>query len=99
MPTQRPPKASRLAARTSAPASGPRLTVSTRGASRLKSGHVWVYRSDVVSVTDAGPGSVVGVYDERGRFLGAALYSSSSQIALRMISPGLVSDLPALLCD
>jgi 23S rRNA (cytosine1962-C5)-methyltransferase len=99
MPTHRPLKAARLAARTSPPASGPRLTVSTRGASRLKSGHVWVYRSDIASVTDAGPGSVVGVYDERGRFLGAALYSSSSQIALRMISTAPVSDLPALLRD
>jgi 23S rRNA (cytosine1962-C5)-methyltransferase len=51
----------------------------------------------VLSAKDAAPGSLVAVTDERGRFFGSALYSSSSQIALRMISSGPVSDLPALL--
>jgi len=76
---------------------GPSVFVSPRGAHRLKSGHVWVYRSDVVSANDAGPGAIVRVCDERGRFLGSALYSTSSQIALRMISPSPVGDLPVLL--
>src|SRR5215472_15640099 len=80
-----------------APFEGRTAVISLRGANRLKSGHVWVYRSDLVSATDAGPGMVVGVNDERGRFLGSALYSSSSQIALRMISTAPVADFPALL--
>src|SRR5208337_2969136 len=45
------------------------------------------------------PGSVVRVLDERGKFLGTALYSSSSQIAIRMISHGSVADLPALVAE
>jgi 23S rRNA (cytosine1962-C5)-methyltransferase len=58
---------------------------------------VWIYRSDVISTTDAGVGTVVSVYDERGRFFGSALYSTSSQIALRMLSDRSVADLAALI--
>jgi len=76
---------------------GPKAVISVRGANRLKSGHVWVYRSDVLSAGDAAPGAVVAVVDERGRFFGSALYSSSSQIALRMIAAGAVADFPQLI--
>ena len=75
----------------------PTVKVSRRGASRLKDGHVWVYRSDLVSADGVPPGALVNVADERGKFLGSALYSSSSQIAIRMISPAAVGDLPGLL--
>ena len=37
------------------------------------------------------PGSLVAVTDQRGKFLGSAFYSSTSQIALRMISAAHVS--------
>jgi len=63
----------------------------------LQEGHVWVYRSDIVSADGVAPGTAVGVADERGKFLGTALYSSASQIAIRMISPRTVDDLPNLL--
>jgi 23S rRNA (cytosine1962-C5)-methyltransferase len=77
--------------------SGFTVTVSPRGASRLKDGHVWVYRSDIVSSAGIPPGSLVAVADPRGQFLGTALYSSSSQIAIRLISHDPVADFPALL--
>jgi 23S rRNA (cytosine1962-C5)-methyltransferase len=82
----------------SAPENAPlqKLKVSARGATRLKSGHVWVYRSDVLSADGIPPGSLVAVTDERGKPLGTALYSSSSQIAIRLISPHPVADFPAL---
>jgi 23S rRNA (cytosine1962-C5)-methyltransferase len=73
------------------------VKVSPRGATRLKDGHVWVYRSDIVFAGEATPGSLVSVTDHRGQFLGSALYSSSSQIAIRLISREAVSDFPALL--
>src|ERR1700692_614366 len=73
------------------------VTISPRGAARLKSGHVWVYRSDVVSATDVPPGSLVSVTDHRGQVLGTALYSSSSQIAIRLISREPLDDFSALL--
>jgi 23S rRNA (cytosine1962-C5)-methyltransferase len=75
----------------------PTVKVSPRGASRLKDGHIWVYRSDIVSADGAGPGALVTVSDHRGQILGSALYSSSSQIALRLISREPVADFRALL--
>ena len=75
----------------------PVIRVSPRGASRLKDGHVWVYRSDIVSAESVAPGSIVSVVDHRGTSLGSALYSSSSQIAIRLLSREPVTDLPALL--
>jgi 23S rRNA (cytosine1962-C5)-methyltransferase len=75
----------------------PLVKISARGASRLKDGHVWVYRSDIVSAEDVPPGSLVRVLDHRGQPLGHALYSSSSQIAIRLIAHEPVADFPALL--
>src|SRR5271156_2647321 len=82
-----------------APSAGPTppIKISPRGASRLKDGHVWVYRSDIVSAEDVPPGSMVSVVDDRGHPLGSALYSSASQIAIRLISREPVADFPALL--
>jgi 23S rRNA (cytosine1962-C5)-methyltransferase len=79
------------------PPNFPTVKISPGGAARLKTGHVWVYRSDIVSSDSAPPGSLVRVSDHRDKILGTALYSSSSQIAIRMISPDPVGDFPALL--
>jgi 23S rRNA (cytosine1962-C5)-methyltransferase len=75
----------------------PKITISPRGTTRLKSGHVWVYRSDILSADGIQPGSLVTVTDQRGKLLGTALYSSTSQIAIRLLSPDPVPDFPALL--
>jgi 23S rRNA (cytosine1962-C5)-methyltransferase len=75
----------------------PRLTVSARGATRLKSGHPWVYRSDIASADGIGPGELVSVAEPNGRILGTALYSSSSQIAVRLLSSGPIDNFPDLL--
>jgi 23S rRNA (cytosine1962-C5)-methyltransferase len=101
----------------------PTVVVSRRGAERLRAGHVWVYRSDVVEAKDVFPGALVTVQEEAGfrpksdksvrptraevsparpsrshprRVLGSALYSTASEIAVRMISPRPVSDLGQL---
>ena len=60
-------------------------TVTKRGADRIRHGHLWIYRSDVVDV-EADGGSIVAVHDERGNFVGQALYSDASQIALRFLT-------------
>jgi 23S rRNA (cytosine1962-C5)-methyltransferase len=65
----------------------PSVVVSRRGEDRIRQGHPWIYRSDVASVT-ASPGDLVMVLGGRDRRLGDALYSSRSQIALRMVSIG-----------
>ena len=108
----------------------PIVTISRRGGERIRAGHVWVYRSDVVETASAAPGSVVLVQEQanatsnrpadRGvratqilsdkhvrprrtvparpaRILGTALYSSASEIALRMISRGPVEGFHQLL--
>jgi 23S rRNA (cytosine1962-C5)-methyltransferase len=75
----------------------PTVKISPRGASRLKDGHVWVYRSDIVSADGVPAGSLVSLVDHRGQTLGSALYSSSSQIAIRLISHEPVANLAALL--
>src|SRR5437660_5395928 len=77
----------------------PSAKLSARGVARLQGRHPWVYRSDVADSNGVPPGSLVRVLDERGKFLGTALYSSSSQIAIRMISHGSVADLPALVAE
>ena len=61
------------------------VTVTKRGADRVRRGHLWIYRSDLSNV-DADGGSVVAVRDERGNFIGQALYSDASQIALRFLT-------------
>jgi 23S rRNA (cytosine1962-C5)-methyltransferase len=63
----------------------PVAVVSRRGAARLRSRHPWIFRSDVVEA-DAEPGDVVAIRAERGRPLGWAYWSSTSQIALRVLS-------------
>lgn len=73
------------------------VQVSARGAERLKSGHVWVYRSDIVSAEGVPAGALVAITDVRGKPLGTALYSSSSQIAIRLIAHDPVADFLALL--
>ena len=84
---------------TSAKRAEPAVKLSARGVARLAARHPWVYRSDIIEEKDIPPGAVVRVLDQRGKFLGTALYSSSSQIAIRMISHGSVADLPALVAE
>jgi 23S rRNA (cytosine1962-C5)-methyltransferase len=65
--------------------SAPTVTVTPRGVDRVRSGHLWIYRSDLAQV-DADPGDVVAVSGPRGRPLGYAFYSDKSQIALRLVA-------------
>ena len=62
------------------------IVVTRRGTERLRAGHVWVYRSDLTPSSQAPPGALVEVRDERGKRLGSALYSGASQIAIRLLS-------------
>ena len=62
------------------------VVIRKRGADRIRRGHLWVYRSDVLRHEDAPPGGVVSVLDERGVTLGKAFFSSQSQIALRFLA-------------
>ncbi|HEX4277347.1 MAG TPA: class I SAM-dependent rRNA methyltransferase [Bryobacteraceae bacterium] len=61
------------------------IRISRKGTDRLRSGHPWIFRSDVLETGDAEPGSIVRVVDSSRKFLGQAHYSAASQIALRML--------------
>lgn len=65
----------------------PEVQVTRRGAERVRDGHLWIYRSDVTEAANAQASQVVEVRAPRGS-LGTAHYSSSSQIALRMLPAG-----------
>jgi 23S rRNA (cytosine1962-C5)-methyltransferase len=63
------------------------VRVNRKAAGRVASGHPWIFSSDIADRDGAQPGEAVRVTDPRGRALGTAHYSSTSQIALRMLSP------------
>ena len=63
------------------------VTISARGEQRVRSGHPWVYRTDVVDV-QADAGEIVRVIGPRSRTIGFALFSDQSQIPIRMLTRG-----------
>jgi 23S rRNA (cytosine1962-C5)-methyltransferase len=65
----------------------PTVTLTPRGVERAKTGHLWIYRSDLAEV-EAEAGDVVQVIGPRGRPVGQAFYSDRSQIALRLVTRG-----------
>jgi 23S rRNA (cytosine1962-C5)-methyltransferase len=68
--------------------------ISRRAADRLRAGHVWVYASDVESVSaeEGSATALLPVADNRGLLLGTALYSPASQIALRLVSRAAIGE-------
>jgi 23S rRNA (cytosine1962-C5)-methyltransferase len=62
------------------------IIVNKRGADRIRHGHLWIYRSDVIDTAEAEGGSVVVVRDQNRNFVGQAFFSDSSQITLRFLS-------------
>ncbi len=62
------------------------VTIKQKGAERVRAGHLWIYRSDTSDTKQAAGGSIVRVVDERGRFVGQALWSDRSEISLRLLS-------------
>jgi 23S rRNA (cytosine1962-C5)-methyltransferase len=63
-----------------------RVIVNPHAVARLRGGHPWIFKSDIIRLDQAAPGALVRVEDQRGKCYGSALYSSSSQIALRMVA-------------
>jgi 23S rRNA (cytosine1962-C5)-methyltransferase len=66
--------------------SQPAVTISARAIERIRSGHLWIYRTDLADSSEAEPGAVVRLLDRKKHFWGQALYSSKSQIALRLLT-------------
>jgi 23S rRNA (cytosine1962-C5)-methyltransferase len=64
----------------------PTVTITARGIERIASAHLWIYRADIADASGVEPGAVVRLLDRKRRFWGQALYSSKSQIALRLLT-------------
>src|SRR6266852_3251148 len=62
------------------------VRVNRKAAGRVSSGHPWIFSTDLTSRGEAQPGEAVRVLDPRGGPLGVAHFSSTSQIALRLLS-------------
>jgi 23S rRNA (cytosine1962-C5)-methyltransferase len=62
-----------------------KVIVNERAAARLRGGHVWVYASDILNDAGVEPGGLVAVVGPKNKMLGSAIYSSSSQIRLRLL--------------
>ena len=63
------------------------IHITPRGEERIRRGHPWIYRADVLRA-DAIGGDTVTVVGPRERTLGSALYSDRSQIVLRVLARG-----------
>jgi 23S rRNA (cytosine1962-C5)-methyltransferase len=61
----------------------PRAVLKDRGAARVRSGHPWIYRSDIAEASGK-MGDVAPVFDRRGNFLGWGFYNPRSEITLRV---------------
>lgn len=68
----------------------PIAVVNAHGAGRVRAGHPWIFRQDIVRGPDAdaasGGPSVVVVHDGRGKTLGTATWAAQAKLALRMLT-------------
>lgn len=62
------------------------VIVNKRGADRVRTGHLWIYRSDLLDTAAAEGGTVVAVLDKQRNFIGQALFSDRSEISLRLLT-------------
>ncbi len=68
------------------------VRISRRASERLRAGHLWVYSSEVEAVAAGAAAGLLPVADNRGILLGTGLYSPASQIVVRMVSRGSISE-------
>ena len=65
----------------------PRITVSKKCERFIKSGHIWVYHDEILSVDGSYEnGDIVDVLTEKGRYLGSGYINDHSKIRVRIIS-------------
>ncbi|MBX7172119.1 MAG: class I SAM-dependent rRNA methyltransferase [Pyrinomonadaceae bacterium] len=62
-----------------------KISVNKKGAKRVRGGHLWIYKSDLVRIEAEG-GNIVTVVDEGNNFIGKAFYSDKSEISLRIFT-------------
>ena len=63
-----------------------KITLRKTRETRVRSGHPWLYASEIERVEGESASGVAEVYSAKGTFLARALYNPASQIALRIIT-------------
>ncbi|MGC8927454.1 MAG: class I SAM-dependent rRNA methyltransferase [Myxococcota bacterium] len=71
-----------------------RVIISNKGRDRILRGHRWVYSSEIIKMTEI-KSDLVYIFDQKRHFIGSALYSKDSQIALRLIDRDEITDINA----
>lgn len=64
----------------------PVVRVNRRAVERVRSGHPWIFSSDVIDRGSAQAGDAVRVVDPKGHNVGTGHFSSTSQITIRLLS-------------
>ncbi|MFN3196821.1 MAG: class I SAM-dependent rRNA methyltransferase [Bradymonadia bacterium] len=83
-------------AKSSGPLKPPVIRLTKKGLRRLRSGHPWIFQSDIADVPDSTVGGdLVKVAGPDGRALAVAAYSATSLITLRCIPLTLKEDFEA----
>jgi 23S rRNA (cytosine1962-C5)-methyltransferase len=62
-----------------------KIVVNKKGVKRVRGGHLWIFRSDIIKI-EANGGEIVSVFDEANDFVGRAFFSDRSEISLRIIT-------------
>ncbi len=53
---------------------------------RIAYGHPWIYRTQIESISQEGPGQIYDVYSSNGRFLGRGYCNQKSEITVRLLT-------------
>lgn len=69
-----------------------KAVISPKGTTRVRSGHLWIYKSDVLKAPQSESGSIVRVEDKRGTFLAWSHYGRESEISLRILSTDITDE-------
>src|SRR3989339_481755 len=64
----------------------PKAILTPKGERWFRSGHPWIFRDDVLSLSEAENGGIVALYNPHNVFLGWGFYSRYSRITFRFIT-------------
>lgn len=64
----------------------PRFVVTEKAEAAVRSGHPWVYHTEILETAPCEDGALADVYSRKGRYLGTGFFNSHSKIRIRIIS-------------
>ena len=64
----------------------PRASITRKGEQSVRTGHPWIYYTEITDTAGCTDGGLCDVFSARGRYLGTGFYNSHSKIRIRLIS-------------